>query len=102
MRLVRIATLAAALLGVCSASPRANSAEPVHLRIGWVVVPSDLAPLMFVKPELAPHAGKTYEPELIHFAGTSTIVTALAAGELDTAAIAYSTFALAIENAGMK
>jgi sulfonate transport system substrate-binding protein len=101
MRLVRIATLAAALLGVCGAPP-ANSAEPVHLRVGWVVVPSDLAPLMFTKPGLAPHAGQSYVPDLVHFAGTSTIVTALAAGELDCATIAYSTFAIAIENAGLK
>lgn len=75
--------------------------EPVQLRIGWVVVPSDLAPLMVAKPGLAPHAGKTYVPELTHFAGTSTIVTALAAGQIDMAAIAYSTFAIAIENAGL-
>jgi ABC-type nitrate/sulfonate/bicarbonate transport system substrate-binding protein len=79
-----------------------GAAAPPKLRIGWVVVPSDLAPLMFSKPGLAPHAGKTYTPELIHFAGTSTIMTALAAGELDCAALAYSTFALGIENAGMQ
>lgn len=79
----------------------ARAAELYHLRIGWVVVPSDLVPLMFLKPGLAPHAGKTYVPELIHFAGTPTEMTALAAGELDTSALAYSTFALGIENAGM-
>jgi NitT/TauT family transport system substrate-binding protein len=86
-----------ALLGLAPA----KAEEPYHLRIGWVVVPSDLAPLMFVKPGLAPHAGKTYIPELTHFSGTSTAMTALASGELDTTALAYSTFALGIENAGM-
>ena len=97
MRLTKLcAGLALALLGAATAQ-----AEPYHLRIGWVVVPSDLAPLMPLKPELAPHAGKTYVPELIHFAGTSTIMTSLASGELDCAALAYSTFALGIENAGM-
>jgi sulfonate transport system substrate-binding protein len=101
MRLVRTAVFALALIGVALA-PAAKSAEPVHLRIGWVVVPSDLAPLMFAKPGLAPHAGRSYVPELTHFSGTSTIVTALAAGELDCSAIAYSTFAIAIENAGLK
>ena len=95
------AALAAALL-VLSLAPPAKSAEPVPLHIGWVVVPSDLAPLMFAKPGLAPHAGQSYAPELIHFSGTSSIVTALAAGELDCAAIAYSTFAIAVENAGLK
>jgi len=98
MRVIRL-LVPVALALLCAVSARA--AEPYHLRVGWVVVPSDLAPLMFVKPGLAPHAGKTYVPELIHFAGTSTAMTALAAGELDTTALAYSTFALGIENAGM-
>jgi hypothetical protein len=38
----------------------ALSAEPYHLRIGWVVTPAYLVTLMFVKPGLAPHARKTY------------------------------------------
>jgi NitT/TauT family transport system substrate-binding protein len=92
--------LAAALILIAAA--RGAPAEPYHLRIGWVVTPADLATLMFLKPELAPHAGKSYIPELIHFAGTPAEMTALATGELDTAALAYSTFALGIQNAGME
>ncbi len=79
----------------------ARAAEPYHLRLGWVVTPADLVSVMFTKPGLAPHAGKTYIPELTHFAGTPTEMTALATGELDCAALAYSTFALGVENAGM-
>jgi NitT/TauT family transport system substrate-binding protein len=74
---------------------------PVHLRIGWVVVPADIMPLIFQKPGFAPHAGKSYIPELTHFTGTPTEMTALATGDLDIAALAYSTFALGIKNAGM-
>jgi len=99
MRSIRIA--AAAALATASLCANAVAAEPAPLRIGWVLVPSDLAPVMLAKPELSPHAGKSYAPQLTHFTGTSTIVTALAAGELDMAAIAYSTFAIAIENAGL-
>ena len=98
MRFVRL--LAVCGLAVTASFP-VGAAEPYHLRIGWVVSPADLATLMFLKPELAPHAGKTYIPELIHFAGTSTAMTALASGDLDCAALAYSTFALGIVNAGM-
>jgi ABC-type nitrate/sulfonate/bicarbonate transport system substrate-binding protein len=83
------------------AATAAQAAEPYHLRIGWVVAGADIATLMFEKPGLAPHAGKSYVPELIHFQGTSTEMTALATGELDVAALAYSTFALGIVNAGM-
>jgi NitT/TauT family transport system substrate-binding protein len=88
------------LLAMALAAP-ARAAEPYHLRIGWVVAGADIATLMFAQPGLAPHAGKTYEPQLIHFQGTSTEMTALATGGLDTAALAYSTFALGIVNAGM-
>ncbi len=85
------------LLGIASAS----ADEPVQLRIGWVVVPADIMPLMFQQPGMAPHAGKSYAPQLTHFAGTPTEMTALASGDLDIAALAYSTFALGVENAGM-
>jgi sulfonate transport system substrate-binding protein len=98
---MRFVGVAAAILGAALVMGQARADEPVHLRMGWVVVPADIIPLMYAKPELAPHAGKTYVAELTHFAGTSTEMTALAAGELDVAALAYSTFALGIENAGM-
>src|SRR5436190_15274070 len=98
MRSVRV--LAVATLLLLSVLP-ARAAEPYHLRIGWVVAGADFATLMFAKPELARHAGKSYIPELTHFEGTSTAMQALATGELDTAALAYSTFALGIVNAGM-
>ncbi len=99
MRLIAIAAAAVAVL--LRVAP-AGAEEPYHIRIGWVVAPADLVTLMFLKPELAPHAGKTYVPELIHFAGTPTAMTALAAGQIDCAALAYSTFALGVENAGME
>ena len=97
MRVAAIAVLLAPVL--LSAAPAA--AEPYHLRIGWVVAPADLVSIIYAKPDLAPHAGKTYIPELIHFAGTPTEMTAMATGGLDLATLAYSTFALGIENAGM-
>ena len=100
MRCMRLALLGLALTFLGPASVRA--AEPYHLRIGWVVAGADMATLMFEKPELAPHAGKSYVPGLIHFQGTSTEMTALATGELDIAALAYSTFALGVVNAGME
>jgi sulfonate transport system substrate-binding protein len=94
-----VLALALALFGFGPAL--AHAAEPYRLRIGWVVAGADLATLMFAKPGLAVHAGKSYIPELIHFEGTSTAMQALATGEVDTAALAYSTFALGIVNAGM-
>lgn len=98
MRLgLAMAAVACAWLGIVAA----QADEPVKLRIGWVVVPADVMPLIYQKPGLTPHAGKTYKPELTHFAGTPTEMMAVAAGELDIAALAYSTLALGVENAGM-
>ncbi len=97
MRFLKVAALLAlALLAIAPA----RAAEPYHLRIGWVVA-ADVGTLMFLKPELAPHAGKSYIPELVHFEGTSTMMTAVATGDLDTASLAYSTFARGVEHAGM-
>jgi NitT/TauT family transport system substrate-binding protein len=99
---MRLVAIAAAVLAALLRVAPAQADEPVRIRIGWVVAPADLVTLMFLKPELAPHAGKTYVPELTHFAGTPTAMTALAAGQIDCAALAYSTFALGVENAGME
>src|SRR5436305_1588748 len=98
MRLVKAAAILIAVIGIATSAV----AEPYHLRIGWVVAGADVATLMFAKPELAPHAGKSYIPELLHFEGTSTAMQALATGDLDCAALAYSTFALGVVNAGMQ
>jgi len=95
------AMAAAAAVFIALAIVPARAEDPVHIRIGWVVVPADIMPLMLHQPALAPHSGKSYIPELTHFSGTPTEMTALAAGELDIAALAYSTFALGVENAGM-
>ena len=64
--------MAAAAAALLMGPGAIRAAEPYHLRIGWVVTPADLVTLMFIKPGLAPHAGKTYIPELTHFVGTPT------------------------------
>jgi sulfonate transport system substrate-binding protein len=98
---MRFGALMAAIAAACLGIGSAQADDPVKLRIGWVVVPSDVMPLIFEKPGLTSHAGKSYTPELTHFAGTPTEMMAVAAGELDIAALAYSTFALGVQNAGM-
>src|SRR6185312_4093575 len=75
--------------------------EPLKLRVGWAVVPAQLTSVLWAKPELLKHYGKSYTVEAIHFRGSTPQITALAAGELDLAALAYSSFALAIQNAHM-
>jgi NitT/TauT family transport system substrate-binding protein len=57
--------------------------------------------LLFEKKDVMRHYGRSYTVETVRFQGTPPMITALAAGELDIADLAYSSFALAIQNAGM-
>jgi NitT/TauT family transport system substrate-binding protein len=97
-RLVKVA-LFAVIFTVAATTVRA--ADPVKIRIGWIAAPTNLAPILFAKPGIAQYLGKTYALEPIRFNGSPPMITALNAGELDIALLAYSSFALAIENAKM-
>jgi sulfonate transport system substrate-binding protein len=79
----------------------ARADEPVKIRIAWVTVPGHLFPVLFDHRDVLKHYGATYTVEPVHFQGSAAEVTALAAGELDMAALAYSTLSLAIQNAHM-
>lgn len=72
---------------------------PVKIRVGWVVVPASIAPLVLEKKDILKHYGQSYVAEATRFEGTPPVITALAAGELDIGPLAFSSFALAIENA---
>jgi sulfonate transport system substrate-binding protein len=96
----RALALALALLVVGGASGRA--AEPVNIRVGWAVVPAQLTSIIFSKKDILRHYGKSYTVETVRFRGSAPQITALAAGELDIAALAFSSFGLAIQNAHME
>jgi sulfonate transport system substrate-binding protein len=101
MRVRPSLSAAVAALVVAAFAPQfaARAAEPLNIRIGWIVISNDMAPLVFLKPEILKNYGKTYSVEATRFQGTSQEITALAAGELEIASLAYSSLPLAIENA---
>jgi sulfonate transport system substrate-binding protein len=80
----------------------AHAADPVKIRIGWIAAPANLAPILFAKEGIAQHLGKSYILEPVRFNGSAPMITAIAANELEIALLAYSSFALAIENAKME
>jgi len=80
----------------------AVAAEPVAIRIGWVVTPPELQPVLFARPDVTKHLGKSYAMEPVHFKSTPVMITALAAGELDIAALTFASFGTAIVNAHME
>jgi len=94
-----------ALAGVCAlglfGSGAANSAEPVKIRIGWVAPVANWGSIVLEKKELAQHMGKSYVLESIRFQGTPQMITAIANNELEISNLAYSSLAIAIENAGL-
>jgi NitT/TauT family transport system substrate-binding protein len=90
--------LVAALLG--SAMAAAN-AQPVKIRVAYVVPVANWASLLFEKPGLAQHQGKSYSFEAVRFQGTPQMITAIANNELEIADLAFASLAIAVQNAGM-
>ena len=74
-------------------------AEPLKIRVGWVVIPASTAPLVLEKKDVLVHYGKSYVLETTRFEGTPPVITALAGGQVDIGPLAFSSFGLAIENA---
>src|SRR5262250_343892 len=80
----------------------AHGAEAVKIRASWIVAPSDWTPLLPEKPELMKNNGKSYVFEPMRFQGTPAVITALANNEIELGNLAFSSLALAIENAGLE
>jgi sulfonate transport system substrate-binding protein len=78
-----------------------RAADPVKIRMGWVAAPASLIPILFVKEGVAKHNGVTYTVEPFYFKGSPLQITALQSGDLDTAALGFSSIGLAVQNAGM-
>jgi len=95
---VGVMTAGAAL---ATGRPARAQTTPVKIRVGWVVVPASLAPLILAKKDILKHFGQSYVAEATRFEGTPPVITALAAGELDIGPLAFSSFGLAIQNAHM-
>jgi len=77
------------------------AADPAKIHVGWAVAGGD-APLQQLGDKGATvHEGESYVLDLIHFAGTTPMITALASGDLDVTSMSGPPFALAVENAGL-
>jgi NitT/TauT family transport system substrate-binding protein len=101
MRVLKLALAGACALGVLGLHP-ANSAEPVKIRMSWVAPVANWASIVLEKKDLAKHMGKSYVLESVRYQGTPQMITAIANNELEVSNLAYSSLAIAIENAGLK
>lgn len=102
MRLLKLAKFGV-LAGACALaiSGAANAADPVKIRMSWVAPVSNWASIVLEKKDLAKHLGKSYTLESVRYQGTPQMITAIANGELEVSNLAYSSLAIAIENAGL-
>jgi len=98
MRLTRWMLAALCALALNNA---ATAQTPVKIRVAWVAPLANWSSILLEKKDLATHLGKSYVMEPVRFAGTPTMITALANNELEIADLAYSSLALAIQNAGI-
>lgn len=92
------------LLGACAAvlaNVSAAHADPIKIRLAYVVPVSNWAPLFAEKKDLAKHWGTSYDLEAVRYQGTPPMITAMAVGELEIGNLAYSTLGIAIQNAGI-
>jgi sulfonate transport system substrate-binding protein len=101
MRSFKLLWIGLIALGLWSANVTGSSAEPVKIRASWTVPVANWASLLLEKKDLAKHMGQSYVLEDVRFNGTPPMITALATGDIEIGDLAYSSFALAVENAGM-
>ncbi len=96
---IKASVIAGVLLAaLASAGARA---EPLKIRLSYIVPVSNWATILFAKPELAHHLNKSYTFEAVRFQGTPQLIQALAAGELEIANLGFTTLPIAVANAGM-
>ncbi|HVA12821.1 MAG TPA: ABC transporter substrate-binding protein, partial [Stellaceae bacterium] len=95
-----MAAAAAAFFAVAALAAPAQ-ADPVKIRMGWIAAPASLIPILFPVAGIAKHNGVSYTVEATHFQGSPLQITALQSGDIDIAALGFSSFSLAVENAGM-
>lgn len=95
MKLAKTFLAAAVALGVAGAA----QADPAKIRIAYIVPAGDAPLALLGKPGISQHDGKSYTLEFDHFTSTPSMITAIASGEIDLVPFAYSSFALAVENA---
>jgi sulfonate transport system substrate-binding protein len=94
----------AVFAGFCLCLPLVGNiahADALKIRIGWIVAPAELTPYMFAKEGIAHHNGVSYTLDPIHFQGSSLEITAVQSGDLDVAPFGSSSYAIAIQNAGL-
>jgi sulfonate transport system substrate-binding protein len=86
------------LSSVLSSAVEAQQA-PVKIRVGWNQSPGHLASVLFLNKDNLKHVGKSYTVETIRFRGSTPQMQAIAAGEIEMAALGSTSIYLLVKKA---
>jgi sulfonate transport system substrate-binding protein len=89
------------IIAVVAGLSGAAAQQAVKIRGAWVAPVANWTSILLEKKDLARHLGKSYVYEPVRYVGTPPMITAIANNELEISTLAYSTLAIAIQNAGM-
>ena len=76
-------------------------AEPVKIRMAYGIIPGVISPLLFQKPEVLKHYGKSYTVDPTYIPATSIALQGLASGDFDVSYLSFTALASAIINGGL-
>jgi sulfonate transport system substrate-binding protein len=91
--------LAALVIGAACLAAAPARAQPVPIRVGWVVVPFEVIPVLFQAKDQLRHEGASYVFEPVHVQSAATALIALAGDDLDLIGLNPLTIGTAIVNA---
>ncbi len=98
MRLRALAGAALAASPMFAGTADAQQA-PLKIRVGWNQSPGHLASVLFLNKDNLRHAGKSYAVETIRFRGSTPQMQAIAAGEIEMAALGSTSVYLLVKKA---
>lgn len=93
-----VALAVAGAFGLAGATA-ALAQQPVKIRVGWNQTPGHLASVLFINKDNLKHLGKSYTVETVRFRGSSPQMQALAAGEIELAALGSTNVYLLVKKA---
>ena len=76
-------------------------AEPVNIRMAYGGIPGVISPLLFQKPSILKHYGKSYTVTPTFIRATSIAMQGMASGDFDVSYLSFTALANAIVNGGL-
>jgi sulfonate transport system substrate-binding protein len=80
----------------------ARAEDPVKIHIAWTAIPGQIVSVLYQKPDILRHYGKSYVVDPVYYKGSGPQITGLATGELEIATYAPAALGLSIENGHME